>query len=59
MEKIQFVDRINLLLVLVFSWDLLPNKVLWSDSCLAHLGLLGGLDDDAVGGVVELPGNYT
>lgn len=26
---------------------------------MAHLGLLGGLDDDAVGGVVELPGNYT
>lgn len=26
---------------------------------IAHLGLLGGLDDDAVGGVVELSGNYT
>lgn len=25
----------------------------------AHLGLLGGLDDDAVGGVVEFPGNDT
>lgn len=28
-------------------------------SSLAHLGLLGGLDDDAVGGVVEFPGNDT
>ena len=25
---------------------------------VAHLGLLGRLDDDAVGGVVKLPGNY-
>lgn len=26
---------------------------------VAHLGLLGGLDDDAVGGVVEFSGNDT
>lgn len=28
-------------------------------SFLKDLGLLGGLDDDAVGGVVQLPGNDT
>lgn len=43
---------------LISKQDLLGFGFADQYETLAHLGLLSGLDDDAVSGVVEFPGNY-